>query len=127
MIAIADATADERLSARRIAESMAIPAQFVPRVMHALVRAHLVEARTGRSGGYRLARPARRISLLEIIDAVEADSRRARCVIRGGACGSDGGCAAHAIFFRAQEAMLDQLASASLADLVRAAPVMGAA
>ena len=109
-------TRDEAvLSVRRIAEAMAIPVQVLPRVMTDLLRAGLVEAVAGRSGGYRLARPAAAISLLAVIEAVEGDSRRRTCVLRGGPCGRDGHCDVHHVFFAAQDAMLATLAEASLA------------
>ena len=76
----------ERLSVRRIAADQDIPVRFLPRVMADLVAAGIVEGRPGRTGGYRLARPASGISMLEVIEAVEGDSRRRTCVLRGGAC-----------------------------------------
>ena len=72
----AGATASGLLSARRISDAMAIPVRFLPQVMGDLQRANLVEAAPGRSGGYRLARPATEISLLEVIEAVEGDTGR---------------------------------------------------
>lgn len=119
MIALAQVPPEDGLlSARRIAGRMSIPAAFVPQVMGDLVAAGLVAATTGRSGGYRLARPAAEISVLEVIESVEGDGRRIACVLRGSPCGSDGFCDAHAVFFAAQEAMLDRLRVASLAELV---------
>lgn len=115
-LAAADA-ADGPLSARRIASQMAIPARFVPHVLLDLAAAGLVVARTGRHGGYRLARPATEISLLDVIEAVEGDARRRSCVLRGGPCGLDGYCAVHAVFAAAQDALLEPLASANLADV----------
>ena len=56
---------------------MAIPERFLPRVMRDLGAAGLVEARTGRTGGYRLARPAAAITLLDVITAAEPEPRRA--------------------------------------------------
>ncbi len=53
-----------------------------------------------------------------MIEAVEGDSRRRTCVLRGGPCGLDGYCDVHAVFFAGQEALLATLAEASLADLV---------
>ncbi|MBM4408950.1 MAG: Rrf2 family transcriptional regulator, partial [Chloroflexi bacterium] len=79
--------------------------------------AGLVTARTGRLGGYRLARPATDISLLDVIEAVEGDARRQSCVLRGGPCGLDGYCAVHRVFVAAQEAILEPLATATLADV----------
>jgi Rrf2 family protein len=117
MLALASAPPGEWISVRRIAASMTIPARFLPQVMQDLVRAGLVDGRMGRTGGYRLARVPAAISLLDVIDAVEGDSRRATCVLRGGPCGRDGYCAVHHVFFEAQEAMLDRLSEATLAEM----------
>jgi Rrf2 family protein len=119
MLALAAPPDAEPLPVREIAESMDIPVGFLPRVMVDLGRAGLVTSTVGRSGGYTLARPPARISLLEIIEAIEGDSRRRRCVLRGGPCGMDGHCQVHDVFFAAQDAMLAQLATASLADVAR--------
>jgi cysteine desulfurase len=118
-LAAADAAdpAGTPVSARRIAERMAIPGRFVPHVLADLVAAGLVSARTGRAGGYRLARPAAEISLLDVITAVEGDARRRGCVLRGVPCGTDGFCAVHPVFMAAQDAILDHLARATLADV----------
>jgi Rrf2 family protein len=114
MLALAAATDDRPVSVRRIADAMAIPPQILPSVMRELVRAGLVEAATGRTGGYRLARAAGEISLLDVVEAVEGESRRVTCVLRGGPCGRDGFCAAHPAFFAAQEAVRTELAAATL-------------
>ena len=107
-----------RLSVRRIAEQMTIPVAFLPRVMRDLVAAGLVEAMAGRTGGYRLARPAEAIPVLEIIESIEGDSRRTTCVLRGVPCGLDGHCDVHDVFFAAQASLLDRLRRATLADLL---------
>lgn len=118
MLALAAAAeAGGPISARRIATQMAIPTGFVPHVLQDLVAAGLVVARTGRLGGYRLARPAATISLLDVIAAVEGDARRQSCVLRGIPCGSDGYCAVHRVFAAGQDAMLAELANATLADV----------
>ena len=48
----------ELVSVRAIAEEMGIPPRFLPQVMADLVKADLVQAAQGRSGGYRLSAPA---------------------------------------------------------------------
>jgi Rrf2 family protein len=118
MLALGEAGGATLLAVRRIAASMAIPVAFLPQVMRDLVAAGLVEPTTGRTGGYRLSRPREDITVLEIIESVEGDSRRTSCVLRGSPCGRDGHCDAHDVFFEAQEAMLARLRGASLADLV---------
>jgi len=124
MLALARDAGDRPVSARRIADAMDIPVRFLPQVLGALSRAGLVAALPGRSGGYRLTRPAAEISLLDVIEAIEGESRRRTCVLRGGPCGLDGHCDVHAVFYAGQEALLAELAGASFADLVgRPAPV----
>ncbi len=121
MLALARVEEGRRLSARAIATQMTIPVRFLPQVMADLVRADLVDAVIGRSGGYRLSQDPARISLLDVIEAVEGDSRRQTCVLRGGPCGLDGFCDVHAVFFEAQDALLRPLAATTLADLGRRA------
>lgn len=120
MLALARAGDVGPTSVRAIATAMDIPAAFLPQVMGALGRAGLVASRTGRAGGYTLTRPPAAISLLDIIEAVEGDSRRTSCVLRGGPCGRDGHCLAHAVFTAAQQALLDRLADATLQDVAGA-------
>ena len=122
MIALARIGDGRRLSVRRIAAEMAIPVAFLPRVMRSLVAAGLAEAAPGRTGGYRLARPAEGITILQIVEAIEGDARRTTCVLRGGPCGRDGHCDVHHVFFAAQAALLDRLGEATLVDLLVGRP-----
>ena len=77
---------DGLLSGGRIAAEMHIPPRFVAQVMGDLVQAGLAQARTGRSGGYRLAREPEAISILAIVEAAEGDARRHSCVLSSGSC-----------------------------------------
>ncbi len=126
MIALARDGSD-LLSARTIAAEMAIPPRFLPQVMADLVRAGLVEGVTGRSGGYRLSAAASETSLLRIVEAVEGTSRRETCVLRGGPCGRDGACAVHAAFCAAEEAMIGELDSVTLAEVSDGGPTRSCA
>lgn len=118
-LALARAESGERLSVRRISEDMSIPVRFLPQVMADLVRAGLATAAPGRNGGYVLARPPAELTLLDVIEAVEGDSRRQTCVLRGGPCGASGFCDVHDVFFAAQDRMLKTLASTTLERLPR--------
>ncbi len=117
MLALARGAGNGLLSARRISDAMDIPVRFLPQVLADLQRGGLVEATPGRAGGYRLARDASAISLLDVIEAVEGDSRRQSCVLRGGPCGLDGTCDVHDVFFEGQEALRSHFALATLAEL----------
>lgn len=111
-----------RQSTPVIAAAMDIPIRFLPQVMGDLTRAGLVGSTAGRQGGYKLIRPATSILLLSIIEAVEGDTRRRTCILRGGPCKRDGVCDAHEPFGAAQEAFRATLTGASLATLMGARP-----
>jgi Rrf2 family protein len=101
-------------SGKHLARATGIPVAFVSQVMSDLSQAGLVEARVGRAGGYRLMRPVAEISMLSVVEAVEGDTRRRKCVLRNTPCGAEPICSVHNLFAGAQEALIDRLAAASL-------------
>jgi Rrf2 family protein len=107
------------LPARTIAQRMEIPVRFLPQVLGDLSRAGIVEARLGRAGGYRLAKAPTEVSVLDIIEATEGDTRRQTCVLTGRRCGeSVVTCDVHVVFWEAQVAILARLAETSVADVL---------
>lgn len=59
-------------SVNEIARAQALPAPMLEQLLLQLRRAGLLEARRGRSGGYRLARPAAAIAVADVLTAVGA-------------------------------------------------------
>lgn len=62
-----------------IAERQHISLAYLEQLFLRLRRAGLVESARGRAGGYRLGRPADRISVAEVMSAVEEEMRMTRC------------------------------------------------
>jgi Rrf2 family protein len=58
-----------------IAEARGAPEKFLLKVLRPLVRAGLLRSLKGPGGGYRLARPASQITLLEVVEAVDGPVR----------------------------------------------------
>jgi Rrf2 family iron-sulfur cluster assembly transcriptional regulator len=122
MLALAQESGDGWLSVPTVSAAMAIPERFLPRVMVDLVDSGLVVGHRGRTGGYRLARSADSISLLDIIAAAEPEPDPRIFILRGGPCGADGQCAVHDTFTSARAAMLDRLGATTLAEVARKGP-----
>ena len=97
-----------------IARRTGIPVRVVTQVMGQLVRASLAQARIGRRGGYWLGDDGPTIAILDIVEAVEGDARRERCVLSGALCDAANRCQVHDIFASAQEALITRLAETSL-------------
>lgn len=62
-----------------IAERQLLSLSYLEQLFVKLRRAGLVDSARGRAGGYRLARPARTITVAEIMTAVEEDMHMTRC------------------------------------------------
>lgn len=69
----------EALPLSAIAERQQISLAYLEQLFSKLRRAGLVESARGRSGGYRLGRPAASISVAEIMAAVDEGIRMTRC------------------------------------------------
>ncbi len=63
--------AEEAASAREIAERYGIPVELMAKVLQRLAKRHLLASHHGTRGGYHLARPAGRISVADVIEAID--------------------------------------------------------
>jgi FeS assembly SUF system regulator len=87
------------LTAHEIAERSRVPLPTVSKLCKELSKAGLVTSHRGRHGGYGLARPADRISVAEIVEAMEGPIALTECVAPGHAeaaerCGLEAVCPA---------------------------------
>ncbi len=95
------------------------------KALQSLSQAAIVETTLGPSGGYRLAKPASALTFLDIVEAVEGNTRTFTCNnIRAntpcrpkGYCDSEP-CAVARIMWQADEAWRSSLRSVLLSDLI---------
>ena len=73
----------ETCSSKDIAEAMLIPRDYLIQLAQLLRRAGIVDARPGKNGGYKLAKPPEVISLYDVMRALEADTRTTAQADRG--------------------------------------------
>jgi Rrf2 family protein len=66
---------DRPVASHHIARARGIPERFLLKVLKPLVSARVLRSVKGPNGGYRLARPASKITLLEVIEAVDGPIR----------------------------------------------------
>jgi Rrf2 family protein len=116
---------DAALPAARIAEYHGVPSAYLAKHLQALARAGVLETVKGPRGGYRLARPAPEISVLDVVEAIDGNEPAFRCTEirrRGPAAVPDRDyrfpCGIHSAFTRADEAWRAELAATNIADLL---------
>lgn len=66
-------------STAQLSQYFDLPAPYLAKQLKALVKAGILAATTGPRGGYRLARPAAKITLLDIVEAVDGASSPYEC------------------------------------------------
>lgn len=68
-------SAPDACTTQIIAENTRVPGAYLAKVLQSMRRAGLVHSRRGVGGGVRLAKPPKKISLLDVINAVEPLTR----------------------------------------------------
>ncbi len=101
-----------------VAERQSLPLAYLEQLFVPLRRAGLVESARGRTGGYRLAKPASEISVADVMDAVEEDTRFTRCSHNDPRCSAATPCVMHGLWSALSEATGQFLTSISLADVI---------
>lgn len=80
LVVLGSRPAETVVSIRTIADEQNIPHRFLEHILADLKAAGWVESRRGLAGGYRLARPAERITLAEVIRHLEGALAPVGCV-----------------------------------------------
>ena len=70
---------DTAITGQGIAAGTQVPADYLAKVMQSLVRAGLVDAQRGKKGGFTLTSPPDRITVLDVISAVDPVRRIRSC------------------------------------------------
>ena len=117
----------EAPSSRDLAEFQGVSPSYVAKLFTRLEKAGLVASSEGIGGGFRLARPAGEITVLDVVDALEGAKPLFRCrevrddcILHGGAPPMRGPgevCAIHAVMLDAEARMREALAGRTLADI----------
>ena len=66
-------------TAHDIANESQVPLDYLSKVLNSLARAGIVNAQRGRGGGFTLASPASRLTVLDVINAVDPIPRIRAC------------------------------------------------
>src|SRR5947209_3173464 len=78
VVSLAD-SAGQPLTTQHIAKLTQVPLDYLSKVMQALGQCGLVESQRGKHGGFTLARPANRMTILDVLNAVDPLPRIRKC------------------------------------------------
>jgi Rrf2 family protein len=116
----------EPVPAARLAEFHGISRTYLAKHLQQLSRAGIVRSTEGRVGGYELTRDAKRISVLDVVRAIDGDESAFRCteIRQNGPLGATPQeclrpCGVARVMAAAEKAWQRSLAGVSVADLAQ--------
>jgi FeS assembly SUF system regulator len=105
-------------SAAELAEKARLELPTVSKVLKPLAHAGLVTGFRGASGGYRLARPARKIPLIEIVEAIEGKLGLTECSGEHSNCEYEPHCGTRGHWHKVNEVIAGALRDVSLEEML---------
>jgi Rrf2 family protein len=108
---------ERSFSADQLYVETRIPRRYLRRLMTDLSKAGFIMSSRGRNGGFSFARDISGISLLEIINRMEEDTFREKCILGFTFCILDTPCMMHDEWVRAKNETVDVLRKTTLGSL----------
>jgi len=105
------------MSSRELAETYDIPTELLAKVLQKLVRGRLLVSVQGIRGGYGLGRPADRISVADVIQAVDGPLTVTACSDTDHSCDQYSKCNIRDPLWRIKDRIIAALAATSIAEL----------
>ena len=113
----------ERAATSTVAEEQRIPPSFLAKIISQLSIAGLLHTSRGARGGVTLARDAKEISLLEVIEAIDGPIQLNECVGEDALCSFDEDCPLKPVWSEAQQELVKRLKGTNFAMLLERSKV----
>ena len=107
----------EYAGAAAIAGEVGAPGNYLGKLLKQLSAFGLVESQKGFGGGFRLAKPAKNISMFDVIEPLEHVSRWNGCFLGKKKCSDKDPCAVHKRWSKVRENYLNFLKETNISEL----------
>ncbi len=122
VLTVLAARRDDVISAAELAELAGLEITTVAKLLKPLAHAGLVSPFRGSHGGYRLARQAEAITLVDIVEAMEGPLGMTECSLHAGTCGIEHSCGVRANWRQINDVIADALRDVTLAQMLAPPP-----
>jgi Rrf2 family iron-sulfur cluster assembly transcriptional regulator len=102
-----------------IAAELAVPRNYLSKILHGLARAGVLVSSRGPGGGFELARPARELTLADVVEPFDELPEETGCLLGRTACSDRDPCAAHERWKGVSLSVKKFFRDTSIADLSR--------
>jgi len=119
MVSLVQHRENEPVSSKEVAQQGQIPYQLACKLMQKLHSAKLVESFMGPKGGFRLSKNPAKISLLEVVEAIQGPVRLNKCVLGKNVCPQQQRCKVRGKLSELEQSINSYLVSVTLDELVK--------
>jgi Rrf2 family protein len=102
-----------------ISEQYKIPRSFLAKILQKLVKAKIVRSYRGVKGGFSLARQAKDISVLDVLEAIEGKMAMNLCLSDKKKCDFSRNCPVHSVWANVQSKIVEVLKKSNFEELSR--------
>ena len=106
-----------RKMAREIADEEDTPLFYLAKTLQQLARRGILHSVKGPIGGFSLNRPPRKISLMDVVDALDGSDAFERCAVGLPECNDETPCPLHDSYKPLRQSVVRYLTRTTLADL----------
>lgn len=112
----------EALQAQDLAEATGVPQSYLRKLLHELARAGVLASTRGKGGGFTLAVPPERLTLLTIVSCFDQMTPNRRCLLGRTECSDRHPCPVHERWKDAAEEVAAFFRETTLADVLADPP-----
>ena len=102
-----------------ISEEYKIPRSFLAKILQKLVKAKIVRSYRGVKGGFSLAKPAREITALDVLAAIEGKIAINLCLVDKKKCNFSKHCPTYFLWANVQSKIVETLKKTNFDDLAK--------
>ena len=117
MLYLATKPPEDRVMTREIAKVLRIPVHYLAKILEDLSRGGLLESYKGAGGGFALAKPPTKVSLLDVVEVLDGSEFMNSCALGFPGCSEEHPCPAHPAWKRIKKQIADSILGKSIAEL----------
>jgi Rrf2 family iron-sulfur cluster assembly transcriptional regulator len=106
-------------SIKELASILGVPYHFLAKILQQLAHQGLLRSNKGKWGGFAFAKPANRITLLHIIEAIDGEDFLRDCVLGFPNCSSENPCSLHELWSKSRDSILHALSHKTIDEMAK--------
>ncbi len=110
---------DEMTSIREMTDKLDIPYHFLGKILQRLATKGLLSSLKGPTGGFALGKPAKDITLFDVVDAVDGLDFTRNCVLGFAECSGKNPCSLHSKWGTIRDELYQMLISKNIAEMAK--------